>query len=160
MCSAACFAAARNKRISTKAPPSDIPPATRSSVLARDGERCRFCGTTTDLHEHHIRYRSEGVDHTDTNLITLCARHHQVVHSDKARWQPVCMVYIAEVVAGRHRYLVELDREINGGRPQRLPCSNCGAPIAGHCTVHLVPCCPGKCPDLAQGPQHGPDVPA
>ncbi len=27
-------------------------------------------------------------------------------------------------------------------------CSNCGEPIAAHCCTHLVPHCPGKCPDL------------
>ncbi|MGH9001911.1 MAG: hypothetical protein ACRDYV_02165 [Acidimicrobiia bacterium] len=27
-----------------------------------------------------------------------------------------------------------------------MNCSNCGRPMAEHCWVHLVPCCPGKCP--------------
>ena len=24
-------------------------------------------------------------------------------------------------------------------------CANCGKPFKDHCTVHLAPCCPGKC---------------
>lgn len=26
-------------------------------------------------------------------------------------------------------------------------CDNCHQPIDGHCQIHLVPCCPGKCPE-------------
>lgn len=25
-------------------------------------------------------------------------------------------------------------------------CSNCGQLVRDHCTVHLIPCCPGRCP--------------
>lgn len=25
-------------------------------------------------------------------------------------------------------------------------CDNCARPMAEHCTVHLIPCCAGKCP--------------
>lgn len=25
-------------------------------------------------------------------------------------------------------------------------CSNCGREMVEHCWVHLIPCCPGKCP--------------
>lgn len=27
----------------------------------------------------------------------------------------------------------------------KLPCSNCGELLKGHCAAHLIPCCPGKC---------------
>ena len=27
-----------------------------------------------------------------------------------------------------------------------LTCSNCGSLLDAHCAVHLIPCCPGKCP--------------
>jgi hypothetical protein len=27
-----------------------------------------------------------------------------------------------------------------------MNCSNCGWPTAAHCTTHLIPCCPGRCP--------------
>jgi hypothetical protein len=94
--------------------PADIPEETRASVRDRDRHRCRFCGRTDNLHDHHIHYRSERVDHSADNLILLCLEHHDVVHSDKGRWQPVCLAYISELGKGRQRYLVEIDREING----------------------------------------------
>jgi hypothetical protein len=25
-------------------------------------------------------------------------------------------------------------------------CGNCGSPLIDHCRMHLIPCCPGKCP--------------
>lgn len=80
----------------------------------RDRHRCRFCGRPDALHDHHIHYRSEGVDHSPDNLILLCHDHHDLVHTDKGRWQPVCLAYITELGHGRQRYLVDLDREING----------------------------------------------
>jgi hypothetical protein len=27
-----------------------------------------------------------------------------------------------------------------------LKCANCQCNLAEHCRVHLIPCCPGKCP--------------
>lgn len=95
---------------------SPIPPTTRDAVRARDRHRCRLCGRATNLHEHHIHYRSEGVNHAPDNLIVLCAEHHELVHSDKGRWQPVCLAYIADLYRGRQRYLVDIDRDLNSQR--------------------------------------------
>lgn len=69
---------------------SDIPADVRAAVLKRDGLRCRWCGTRSHLHLHHIIYRSGGGKHTAENLITLCQRHHDAVHSDKETYQPAC----------------------------------------------------------------------
>ena len=115
VCSEDCLYAMRTKaNAKVKArTPDDIPPVTRLAVHERDHHRCRLCGRTDTLHEHHIHYRSEGVDHSAGNLIVLCRRHHDLVHTDKGRWQPVCLAYIAQLVAGRQRYLVEIDLEIN-----------------------------------------------
>jgi 5-methylcytosine-specific restriction endonuclease McrA len=70
-------------------------PATSSTirrrVKTRDGFRCRWCGRTTDLEVHHVLYVSQGGPDYDSNLITLCLRHHQEAHSDKRRWQPVLL---------------------------------------------------------------------
>lgn len=84
---------------STRPVRSDEPTdATKALVDARDGRRCRMCGSTRNLARHHIRYRSEfgrrKVDHSETNLILLCQRHHDQVHSDKHYWQPVCLAYV------------------------------------------------------------------
>lgn len=27
-----------------------------------------------------------------------------------------------------------------------MSCSNCKQPFQDHCAVHIIPCCPGKCP--------------
>jgi len=45
-------------------------------------DRCAYCGTTLNLHSHHIVYRSQGGADTHDNLITLCWFHHSVVHND------------------------------------------------------------------------------
>lgn len=38
---------------------------------------------------HHIAYRSEGGEHLEVNLITLCLSCHDRVHSDKRKWKPI-----------------------------------------------------------------------
>lgn len=60
-------------------------------IRERDGKRCRMCGTTYLLHVHHVKYRSEGGGHDEANLITLCLRHHDLVHSSKRYWQPILL---------------------------------------------------------------------
>ena len=47
---------------------------TRAAVRARDGHRCRVCGTTEKLSVHHIR---PGAGDHPSNLITLCRKHHE-----------------------------------------------------------------------------------
>ena len=49
---------------------------------------CQLCGSTNWLEIHHIVYRSEGGSNDERNLIRLCKYHHQMVHSNKRRWQP------------------------------------------------------------------------
>ena len=49
-------------------------------VLERDGWRCQSCGSSKDLHVHHLRKRSKlGNDALD-NLIVLCACCHRSQH--------------------------------------------------------------------------------
>lgn len=54
--------------------------ALRQQVLRRDGWRCQFCGTTTNLEVHHQEFRSHGGDDSELNLITLCAACHAELH--------------------------------------------------------------------------------
>lgn len=69
---------------------TDVPKKTREEVYVRDGFRCRWCGqTNTIIDIHHIVYRSSGVDHSPGNLICLCRRHHNLVHTNKRLYQPV-----------------------------------------------------------------------
>lgn len=58
-------------------------------VYERDGKRCRLCGTG-NIQLHHIVYRSESKDliNEPTNCIMLCTQCHQIVHSNKHKWQP------------------------------------------------------------------------
>jgi hypothetical protein len=60
----------------------DIPTATRRAVLARDGG-CRFPGCrapATWAEIHHVHERARGGDHHPDRLVSLCRRHHQIVH--------------------------------------------------------------------------------
>jgi len=57
------------------------------TVNARDGRRCTFidahgnrCPNERWLHVHHVQSVARGGTNTPENLITLCSRHHQLVH--------------------------------------------------------------------------------
>jgi hypothetical protein len=57
------------------------PAALRRAARERDGCRCRFPGCASrraDL--HHIRYWSNGGRTSLGNLVSLCRRHHTLVH--------------------------------------------------------------------------------
>ncbi len=80
-------------------------------VHLRDGGRCRYCGGSDDTHLHHVEYRSEGGPHEDWNLITLCAKHHDFVHANKARWQHVLKwTLIAQYTQGMYFTAPEVER--------------------------------------------------
>lgn len=42
---------------------------------------------------HHIIYKSGGGGDNHDNLITLCRKHHDLVHSDKRKYQPILIKY-------------------------------------------------------------------
>ena len=52
----------------------------RQQVLRRDGWRCQSCGSMRNLEVHHRRFRSRSGSDSETNLITLCAACHGLVH--------------------------------------------------------------------------------
>lgn len=56
-------------------------------VLKRDDYLCRSCKkktkTNTELHVHHIKFRSNGGTDTKNNLITLCKPCHDKLHKRK-----------------------------------------------------------------------------
>ena len=45
-------------------------------VLERDGWRCQNCGSSENLHKHHLTKRSRLGDDGLDNLIRLCANCH------------------------------------------------------------------------------------
>lgn len=99
VCDGDCTVAARGRatRVARRKS-SEAPREIRFLVKERDGNRCRFCGGISSLAVHHISYRSEGIDHREQNLVTLCQLHHMEVHSDKARWKPVLVALMKNKV--------------------------------------------------------------
>jgi len=56
----------------------------REHVLRREGWRCQFCGSRTNLEVHHQQFRSQSGEDSEDNLITLCSSCHSSVHNRKA----------------------------------------------------------------------------
>jgi 5-methylcytosine-specific restriction endonuclease McrA len=54
--------------------------ALRNQVLKRDGWHCQLCGTSNNLHVHHVKSRSSLGDDAMRNLITLCVKCHEALH--------------------------------------------------------------------------------
>lgn len=50
---------------------------------------CQLCGSTNNLHIHHVRYGACGRKTYIGNLIRLCEPCHRKVHSSKKKWQPI-----------------------------------------------------------------------
>jgi Domain of unknown function (DUF222)/HNH endonuclease len=60
-----------------------IPKHIRRKVIARD-RHCRYpgcCRPAVWSEIHHIKHREHGGEHTVTNLVLLCGRHHQRIHA-------------------------------------------------------------------------------
>ena len=55
----------------------------KAYVKARDGFRCRSCGSRDHLEVHHIRQRKDGGSDSPDNLITLCHGCHRAWHEGK-----------------------------------------------------------------------------
>jgi 5-methylcytosine-specific restriction endonuclease McrA len=104
-CSEKCLKA--SPRLGRKAN-SKVPGGTRNKVFERFKHMCAYCGRSGSLQVHHIKYRSEGVDHSLDNLILLCQEHHEMVHSNKKKWQPLLKEFVAAVSAGTIRAVAML----------------------------------------------------
>ena len=55
--------------------------ALRQGVLRRDGWRCQFCGSMTNLEVYHQNFRSHSGEDAEDNLITLCNNCHSSLHN-------------------------------------------------------------------------------
>jgi hypothetical protein len=53
-------------------------PRHRDPIFERDGWRCAVpaCTARTNLHDHHVLYRSRGGGNTRDNRVAICAAHH------------------------------------------------------------------------------------
>src|SRR5690606_12499117 len=62
---------------------SDIPPALRRKVRARDHGKCRvpWCRSSHNVDQHHIVPISQGGTHTLENILSLCESHHLAHHA-------------------------------------------------------------------------------
>jgi hypothetical protein len=52
----------------------------RIQALAYHGAECACCGSTDNIHIHHISYLNYPGNEKMTDLIPLCEDHHQLVH--------------------------------------------------------------------------------
>jgi HNH endonuclease len=59
-----------------------IPQDVKIAVAARDGGRCRRCGSTEDLHFDHVIPWSRGGANTIANIQLLCGPHNRAKGAD------------------------------------------------------------------------------
>lgn len=90
-CDSECLGKYQRKANKKKPKRSPMPQEVRMAVMGRDLQRCCFCGDRHGLVVHHVRYLSEGGKHQLDNLVTLCDKHHLLVHSDKNVYQPLLL---------------------------------------------------------------------
>jgi hypothetical protein len=90
----------------------DTPDELRRRVMELDGNRCRFCGGGRLLHVHHVVYRSQQGPHEQSNLVTLCLSCHDEVHSDKKRYQSLCLglIWLRSVYGDKQMLIPRLER--------------------------------------------------
>jgi 5-methylcytosine-specific restriction endonuclease McrA len=53
----------------------------RQQVQLRDGWRCQFCGSMSNLELHHKLFRSHSGHDSEENLIALCSSCHTEKHN-------------------------------------------------------------------------------
>lgn len=64
---------------------SGLPQAVSRAVYNRDGWHCRHCNKNSELHPHHVIFKSAGGPDDLNNLLTLCAKCHDDVHGGRLR---------------------------------------------------------------------------
>jgi hypothetical protein len=76
------------RRSWTAREPGTRRPESLHPVMVRDGWRCAVpgCSSRSELHDHHIVFRSAGGSDSLDNRVTLCVFHHQrCVHEGRLR---------------------------------------------------------------------------
>lgn len=74
------------------------------SYVVKHCPYCALCGSSNNLHIHHIIYRSELGQTSLDNLIRLCASCHTMVHSNKKVWQHRLQRILTEVIVYECHY--------------------------------------------------------
>lgn len=55
---------------------------------------CAVCGSTWDIHLHHVLYKSRRGDDVEANIAPLCEYHHRQIHAhDEITWRSLA-VYV------------------------------------------------------------------
>lgn len=103
------------RRVERKRPAS-LDSHRRKQVRKRDGNCCRWCGTTSSLQVHHVVYRSGGGRDDMGNLVTLCIAHHQAAHSSKITWQPVLLELLRLTERGQFKTVLEVQAQMETER--------------------------------------------
>ncbi len=81
-----------------KGTPADL----RKKIKERDEYTCQLCKESEQYHYkgwlqvHHIIYRSELGQHHSSNLVLLCLDCHNLVHSNKKKYQPLLAQMVAD----------------------------------------------------------------
>lgn len=59
----------------------------KAYILSRDNYKCQcgLKGCSEKLHVHHIKFRSNGGSDNPNNLITLCEKHHKMLHEGRIK---------------------------------------------------------------------------
>lgn len=111
-CSTECLQVKRGRprKRPNKARAVSIEPSFRRKIRTRDGNRCRWCGTTRFLQVHHIVYRSQGGPDHESNLITLCDEHHRQAHSIGWYWRPLLLGVVWLQYQGQAVSVPEVER--------------------------------------------------
>lgn len=61
-------------------------------VYERDKGKCRLCGTSLNLHLHHIDGRGKDLTNDINNCIMLCRHCHlEVVHKNQKKYRPILL---------------------------------------------------------------------
>lgn len=73
-----------------------VTPDTYLNVTMRDNFTCQICGARANVQLHHIIYKSEDRNKINepNNLICLCYKCHELVHSNKKYWQPKLLEFM------------------------------------------------------------------
>lgn len=74
--------------------------AMKKLVYTRDNFSCRWCGVTNQgpYDVHHIKLRRSSSDDRPDNLITLCRRCHDAVHTWPGGYHDVCEPVLRDLV--------------------------------------------------------------
>lgn len=64
-------------------------------VFKRDKGKCRLCGTSLNLHLHHINGRGKDLTNDINNCIILCQHCHlEIVHRNQKKYRPILLELI------------------------------------------------------------------